>query len=92
MKLPGWAAYLGAASYSIYLVHTYLLGWFGKVAARLVSPGAASGDGLYFIVSALRGRWRLFNVSTFGAECCNMPCGASQSVLGGCADLGVAAR
>jgi peptidoglycan/LPS O-acetylase OafA/YrhL len=39
---PKWSAYLGAASYSIYLIHTFLLGWFGRAVSKVVAPGTAS--------------------------------------------------
>jgi len=48
---PRWASYMGAASYSIYLIHTFLLGWMGKVVARIIVPGSAP-DLLYFLVAA----------------------------------------
>lgn len=41
VRFPNWAAYLGAASYSIYLIHTFLLGWIGKAVAKVIEPGSA---------------------------------------------------
>jgi len=51
LRYPGWAAYLGAASYSIYLIHTFLLGWAGRLAANLVVPGSAPD--LLYLMSVL---------------------------------------
>ena len=41
VQYPRWAAYLGAASYSIYLVHTFLIGVVGKFASKIAAPGSA---------------------------------------------------
>ena len=50
VQFPNWAAYLGAASYSIYLIHTFLLGWGGKVIAKVIAPGTAASS-LYLVVA-----------------------------------------
>jgi len=49
ISFPRWAQFLGAASYSIYLFHTFLLGWLGKVIARVIPLNGAS-DALYLAV------------------------------------------
>ena len=61
LRYPGWAAYLGAASYSIYLIHTFLLGWAGRLAANIVAPGSAP-DLLYLIcaIAAVMGGCALY--------------------------------
>jgi peptidoglycan/LPS O-acetylase OafA/YrhL len=40
LRVPRWAAYLGAASYSIYLIHTVVLGLFGKLFASALRGGS----------------------------------------------------
>lgn len=50
VSYPDWAAYLGAASYSVYLIHTFLLGWIGKGVAKIIVPGSAPSL-LYFAVA-----------------------------------------
>lgn len=51
LRYPAWAAYLGAASYSIYLIHTFLLGWMGKLAAKIAAPDSAAN--LLYILAAV---------------------------------------
>ncbi len=50
IRFPAWAAFLGAASYSIYLIHTLPIGWLGKVAARLF-PAHNHPDLVYVAIS-----------------------------------------
>ena len=35
IKVPRWAAFLGAASYSIYLVHTIFIGWAARILFKI---------------------------------------------------------
>jgi peptidoglycan/LPS O-acetylase OafA/YrhL len=61
IHFPGWAAYLGAASYSIYLIHTFLLGWLGKAVFRVTAPGTApSGFYLAIVIGSVAGGCALY--------------------------------
>ncbi len=52
LRLPDWAAYLGAASYSIYLVHTIAIGFAAR--ALFTIPAAHHADTvMFFVISAL---------------------------------------
>ena len=51
ISFPRWASFLGAASYSIYLIHTFLLGWIGKVLARVFHQNSAPS--LLYLVAVM---------------------------------------
>jgi exopolysaccharide production protein ExoZ len=51
IKIPRWAAFLGAASYSIYLFHTIAIGFFAKVAFQILPIGIQSNG--VFIATVL---------------------------------------
>ena len=51
ISFPRWASFLGAASYSIYLIHTYLLGWIGKGLAIFFHSNSAPN--LLYLVSVI---------------------------------------
>jgi peptidoglycan/LPS O-acetylase OafA/YrhL len=46
ISFPSWALFLGGASYSIYLFHTFLLGWIGRAITHIV-PGNTAPDLFY---------------------------------------------
>jgi peptidoglycan/LPS O-acetylase OafA/YrhL len=49
ISFPRWASFLGAASYSIYLIHTFILGWIGRALALVFHQNFASN--LLYLVS-----------------------------------------
>jgi peptidoglycan/LPS O-acetylase OafA/YrhL len=51
ISFPRWASFLGAASYSIYLIHTYMLGWIGKGLAIFFPQNSAPN--LLYLVSVI---------------------------------------
>jgi peptidoglycan/LPS O-acetylase OafA/YrhL len=51
ISFPRWASFLGAASYSIYLFHTYALGWIGRGLAIFFHPNSAPN--LLYLVSVV---------------------------------------
>jgi exopolysaccharide production protein ExoZ len=51
IRIPAWAAFLGAASYSIYLIHTIPIGSLGR-AIMWLDPGATHPD-FYYLVDVI---------------------------------------
>lgn len=51
ISFPRWASFLGAASYSIYLIHTYALGWIGRGLAIFFHQNSAPN--LLYLVSVV---------------------------------------
>jgi exopolysaccharide production protein ExoZ len=52
LRVPGWAAFFGGASYSIYLFHTIIIGLFAKALFQIVSvslPSAGVFVGTVFV-------------------------------------------
>lgn len=48
---PPWASFLGAASYAIYLIHTFLLGWIGRGLAIFFHRNSAPN--LFYLASVI---------------------------------------
>lgn len=51
ISFPRWASFLGAASYAIYLIHTFLLGWIGRGLAIFFHRDSAPN--LLYLVSVI---------------------------------------
>ena len=55
LSFPSWTSFLGASSYSLYLFHIFLLGWFGKGVSLLAAPNAAPNVIFFTIVAGVIG-------------------------------------